>query len=128
MAAIDILRDFVPATVAESDAVCLRYLGYAGARLNGASTEWGALYDQAVALYAGHLYLRGKQAGAGGLAAGGVVSESAGGMSRGYGGVGGVLSPFAELQTTAPGAEFVALLKSMGPAAYPIALDSSGAV
>jgi hypothetical protein len=110
VATLDVFRDLVAAAAAETDdAKLTRYLGYAAARLD--SDGWGTMYEQACCLLAGHLLVRGSLAGAGGAAAGGVAAESAGGMSRSYGSVAGSMSD-ADLLTTAPGADFVALRKS----------------
>ncbi len=112
MATRDMLRDLVAACAAETDDDKLdRFIAYAVTRLD--RTEWGNAYTQAVCYLAGHLYTRGSTAavGGGGGAVGGVTAESAGGMSRSYGGVSGAQSD-AELLTTAAGADFVALRKS----------------
>lgn len=112
MATRDMMRDLVAAAAAETDDDKLdRFLSYAVARLD--RDEWGAAYTQAVCYLAGHLYTRGSSAavGGGGGAAGGITAESAGGMSRSYGGISGLTSD-AELLTTAAGADFVALRKS----------------
>ena len=68
------------------------------------STEWGAMYSQAVALMAGHILQRVSVPGAT-VAAGGIASESAGGLSRSYGSVGGA----HEMATTQAGSDYLAL-------------------
>lgn len=128
MATLDVFKDLVGATVGKTDAQLNRFLGYAATRLGAdAFDEWGVAYEQALVYLAGHLLAR-ADLGASGTGSGAVTSESAGGMSRAYGTPGGGLGPDAELMTTAPGADFVALRKATIAPVYGMLPDTTYAL
>ena len=108
--AADQMRRFVPACAAETDTVLNLWLADAVKRMN--RVMWGEDLQPGACYLAGHLYLR-AQWSASQHGAGTVTSEGTGGMSMGFSTLPGRLTD-ADLQTTIPGAQYVALRDEVG--------------
>lgn len=122
MATRDTLKRLVPTMASLADAVLDEWLADAVLELD--VTEWPELiYPRAACYLAGHLYTRAQQMTVG-SGAGGVNSESAGGMSRSYGSP-GASSPDAEYETTACGVEFIRLRKTHCAGVYALFPDET---
>lgn len=72
-------------------------------------SEWGQLYSQAVALMAGHILHRSGAVTGATVGAGTLTAQSTGSLSESYGGR--TSSADAEMLSTQPGADYVALRK-----------------
>jgi len=99
------MRDLIPGLDSVLDATLDRYIVLATARIT--ADEWGPVWEQAVALLAGHLYQRTLRTPGGGP--GGITSKSTGPLSEGYGGASGGGD---DLATTPAGLDFVALRRT----------------
>ena len=116
MATIDTLRRLVPAMATVSDSACNEWLADASAELP--TEPWPTdIWPRAVCYLAGHSYLRSLAAAMAGTGSGGsgaVTSESAGGMSRGYGSFSGSTSASGDAyyETTPAGVEFLRLRRT----------------